>query len=71
MLDIVRSMADRELFVELCLVGSPLFSNISEGFSKNFSIVFPRLSVCDDPHMMFLLLKLPRIKKGFGSCVII
>lgn len=70
-LDIVRSMADKELFVELYLVGSPLFKSISDGFSSNFSIVFPRLSVCDDPHKMFLLLKSPRIKKGFGSCIII
>ncbi|KAL4131284.1 hypothetical protein QTP88_008620 [Uroleucon formosanum] len=39
-LDIVRLMIDKDLFVELCLVGSPLFNNISEGFTNNFLSFF-------------------------------
>jgi hypothetical protein len=71
LLDIVRSITEKELWVTLWRVYSPVLSSVICSFSKKFSIVLPLVSVLLDPQILFRLLKSPRNKKGFGSCLII
>jgi len=69
--DIVRSMAEKELWAALWRVGLPELSNVISSFSKNFSIVLPLASVCLDPQIWFRLLQSLRKRKGLGSCLMI